>query len=100
MLKALLVPVRGPPQPIVDRGPLGTIGRRLDPDFVGLIRVEFTQTRVEPVGVADAVLRCIEPRSFEFGRLRDGVREHRDMRPGPAELGERILQRVAMQQPR
>jgi hypothetical protein len=48
-------------QPIVDRDPIGTVGRRLDPDFVGAARVEGAQVGVKLLSVSLAFSRCVDP---------------------------------------
>src|SRR5207302_9342353 len=48
-------------QPIVDCDPIGTVGRCLDPDFVGAAGVEGAQGGVELPSVSRAFLRCVDP---------------------------------------
>src|ERR1700720_3567762 len=55
------LPMRCSAQPIVDRDPIGPVGRRLDPDFVGAARVEGAQVGVELLSVSRTFSGCVDP---------------------------------------
>ncbi len=48
-------------QPIVDGDPIGTVGRCLDPDFIGAAGVEGAQVGIELLSVSRAFSRCVDP---------------------------------------